>query len=178
VKEVIDRVLFTPEDIEFKVNELGSQITADYYGKEITMVGILSGAIIFMADLARVIELPVSFDFIDVSSYGKSSQTSGVVRIQKDLEKSVGDKDLLIVEDIVDTGLTLKYLLNNLESRDPLTIKVCALLNKPDRRKVEVPIDYCGFDIPDEFVCGYGLDYAGKYRNYPYVFVLKSEIYS
>lgn len=175
--EDIKETLIDTAALATRVRELGEQISADYAGKEILMVGVLRGAVIFMADLARAIDVPVAIDFMAVSSYGASSKSSGVVRILKDLDESVENKHLLIVEDIIDTGLTLKYLLENLESRKPASIKLCTLLNKPSRRKAEVKIDYNGFDIPDYFVVGYGLDYAEKYRNLPFIGVLRPEAY-
>lgn len=173
-----DRILYTQEQIDAKVKELGAQISADYQGEELLVVGILKGALIFMADLVRNISVPVSLDFMAVSSYGASTESSGVVRILKDLERSIEGKHVLIVEDVVDTGLTLKYLLENLKARKPASIKVCTLLDKPQRRTADVTADYNGFVIPDDFVVGYGLDYAEKYRETPYIFILKPEIYS
>lgn len=175
--EDIKEILIDTAAVAKRVKELGAQISADYAGKEILMIGVLRGAVIFMADLARAIDVPVAIDFMAVSSYGISSRSSGVVRILKDLDENVENKHLLIVEDIIDTGLTLKYLLENLESRKPASIKICTLLNKPSRRKTEVKIDYNGFDIPDYFVVGYGLDYAEKHRNLPFIGVLKPEAY-
>lgn len=175
--EDIQEVLLGTDVLATRVRELGAQISADYAGKEILMIGVLRGAVIFMSDLARAISVPVAIDFMAVSSYGVSSNSSGVVRILKDLDENVEGKKLLIVEDIIDTGLTLKYLLENLWSRKPASIEICTLLNKPSRRKAEVPISYNGFDIPDYFVVGYGLDYAGKYRNLPFIGVLKPEAY-
>lgn len=177
MKEDIKEILLDAGTIAAKVGELGEEISTDYAGKEILMIGVLRGAVIFMADLARAIQVPVAIDFMAVSSYGSSSKSSGVVRILKDLDENVEGKHLLIVEDIIDTGLTLKYLLENLWSRKPASIKICALLNKPTRRKAEVPVDYNGFDIPDYFVVGYGLDFAGKYRNLPFIGILKPEAY-
>jgi hypoxanthine phosphoribosyltransferase len=142
------------------------------------LVGILKGAVIFMAELAKNIDMPVLMDFMAVSSYGKSSTSTGVVRIIKDLDCSIEGKDILIVEDIIDTGLTLSYLTDNLKKRGAKSVKICTLLDKPDRRKADVPVDYRGFTIPDEFVVGYGLDYAEQYRNLPYVAALKEEVYS
>lgn len=172
------KVLITQEELKCKIKELGKQIENDYMGKNLLVVGVLKGAVLFIADLIREINLPLSIDFMAVSSYGSSTQSSGVVRIIKDLEKDIQDKDLLIVEDIIDSGLTLSYLIENLKSRNPKSIKLCTLLDKPDRRKAEVKIDYKGFAIPDEFVVGYGLDYAETYRNLPYVCVLKPEVYT
>jgi len=176
VLEDIQEVLFSENELAIRVKELGAQLTSDYDGEEILMIGVLRGAIIFMADLARAIQLPVAFDFMAVSSYGASTTSTGVVRILKDLDEEVEGKHILIVEDIIDSGLTLNYLLENLKSRNPRSIKICTLLNKPDRRKSNVPVDYNGFIIPDHFVVGYGLDYAGKYRNLPFIGILKKEV--
>jgi len=175
--EDIQEILLTEEEIKQRIKELGEQITADYAGKEILMVGILRGAVVFMADLARAIPLPVALDFMAVSSYGMSTDSSGVVRFLKDLDVDIKDKHVLIVEDIIDSGLTLKYLAENLKSRNPASLKICTLLNKPERRKVDVQVDYNGFTIPDHFVVGYGLDFAEKYRNLPFIGILKPEAY-
>lgn len=172
-----EKILLTEEEIKAKVLEIGRTISADYEGKDLLMVGILKGAMIFMADLVRSITIPVEFDFMAVSSYGGSSKSSGVVRILKDLEQNIEGRHVLLVEDIVDTGLTLKYLLDNLQTRDPASVKACTLLDKPERRKVEVAVDYNGFTIPDEFVVGYGLDYNEKYRNLKDILVLSPDIY-
>lgn len=173
----IEKVLITKEELAARIEELGNEITAEYAGKDILMIGVLRGAVIFMADLARAIKVPVALDFMAVSSYGASTSSSGVVRILKDLDEEIAGKHLLIVEDIIDSGLTLKYLLENLKSRKPASVKICTLLSKPDRRKVDVCIDYNGFSVPDEFVVGYGLDYAEKYRNLPFIGILKPEVY-
>lgn len=178
MEDFVKKILVTTEEIEAKVKELGEQITEDYKGKELILVGILKGAVIFMGDLARNIHIPVEMDFMAVSSYGSSSTSTGVVRLLKDLDCSIEGKHVLIVEDIIDTGLTLSYLIDNLKKRGPKSVKACTLLDKPDRRKTEVPVAYRGFVIPDEFVVGYGIDYAQKYRNLPYVAALKEEIYS
>ena len=174
----IKEVLVSTEELADKVREMGKAIDADYAGKDILMVGVLRGAVIFMADLARAVSRPVTIDFMAVSSYGASTHSSGVVRILKDLDEEVEGRHVLIVEDIIDSGLTLKYLYDNLKSRRPASIKICALMSKPSRRKVDVPVDYTGFTIPDHFVVGYGLDYAEKYRNLPFVGVLKPEAYN
>ena len=171
----ISEILITEEEIKNKIIELGKKISKDYKGKNLILVGILRGAVIFMADLARKISIPMVFDFIAISSYGAETKSSGVVRILKDLDANIKGKDVLIVEDIVDTGLTLDYLLRMLKSRKPSSIKVCTFLTKTARRKVNVKVDYSGFDIPNKFVVGYGLDYAGKFRNVPYVFTLNPE---
>ncbi|HBT20757.1 MAG TPA: hypoxanthine phosphoribosyltransferase [Peptococcaceae bacterium] len=172
----ISKILFTEEQIKNRIKEIGMQITEDYKGENLTVIGILKGAFIFAADLVRQIKLPVTVDFIAVSSYGSATQSSGEVKIIKDLDISVKDKNLLLVEDIVDTGLTLKYLLENLKSRGPAGIKTCVLLDKPQARKVEVPINYKGFTIDNVFVVGYGLDYDQKFRNLPYIACLKKEV--
>jgi hypoxanthine phosphoribosyltransferase len=177
VNNDIKEVLVSEEALAARIKDLGEQISADYAGESILMVGVLRGAVIFMADLARAISRPVTMDFIAVSSYGASTYSSGVVRIIKDLDEDVTGRHLLIVEDIIDSGLTLKYLYDNLKSRNPASVRICTLLNKPSRRKVDVPVDYNGFTIPDEFVVGYGLDFAEKYRNLPFVGVLKPEAY-
>jgi len=177
MEEYIAKVLISKEELGKRVAELGAEITRDYEGKKILVLGILKGAVPFMADLIREIKLPLAYDFMALSSYGTSTQSSGVVRILKDLERSVEDVHILITEDIVDTGLTLNYLKANLIARNPLSVKVVTLLDKSTRRKVEVIPDYNGFSIPDEFVVGYGLDFNEEYRNLPYVGVLKQEAY-
>lgn len=169
-------ILLEEDQIQERVRELGQQITEDYAEGNLLVVGILKGAIIFLADLLRSIDLKCRLDFMAVSSYGDAVQSTGVVRILKDLEQSVEGKDILIVEDIVDSGLTLNYLVQNLQSRRPTSLKVATFLDKPERRKVDVKVDYLGFTIPDRFVVGYGLDYAEKYRNLPYIGVLKPEL--
>lgn len=173
----IQEVIYSAEDLQAKIKELGSAISRDYAGKEVLMIGVLRGAVIFMADLARVIDIPVAIDFMAVSSYGAATSTSGVVRIIKDLDESVEGRHVLVVEDIIDSGLTLNYLLDIIKSRNPASIRLCTLFSKPERRKVEVQVDYTGFTIPDAFVVGYGLDYAEKYRNLPFVGILKPEVY-
>ena len=173
----IDEILITEEEIREKVLELGKKITQDYQDKDLVFIGVLRGAVIFMADLARAISIPMILDFMAISSYGAATESSGVVRILKDLDETIAGKDVLVVEDIVDTGLTLDYLLRILKSRKPASLKVCTFLNKSARRKVNVRVDYLGFDISNKFVVGYGLDYAGKFRNVPFVFTLNPEIY-
>jgi hypoxanthine phosphoribosyltransferase len=172
VPSEIKRVLISAEDLSARVGQLGRQIRDDYAGRAPILVGVLKGAVVFLADLMRAIEAPCECDFIAVSSYGASTRSSGIVRLTKDLSASIEARDVLIVEDIVDTGRTLTYLLRNLETRQPRSLRVCALLDKEARREVPVSLDYVGFTIPDEFVVGYGLDYAGLYRNLPYVAVL------
>ncbi|NLK98590.1 hypoxanthine phosphoribosyltransferase [Defluviitalea saccharophila] len=173
----IKEILFTEEEIAEKVKELGQQISKDYSGENLTVVGILKGSNIFMGDLIRKIDIPLSIDFMVVSSYGQSTESSGVVKVLKDLEYSIEGKNILIVEDIIDTGLTLDYLKENLLRRKPKSLKICTLLDKPARRKVDLKVDYIGFEIPDAFIVGYGIDYAERYRNLPYVAVLKEEVY-
>lgn len=177
MEKAIKEVLINEEDIALRVKELGQQITRDYRGKDLVVVGILKGAVIFMSELVKNIELPVLIDFMAVSSYGKSTISTGEVRIIKDLDFSVENKDVLIVEDIIDTGYTLSYLSDNLRKRGANSVKIATLLDKPERRNIEVHVDYLGFVIPDEFVVGYGLDYAELYRNLPYIATLKEEVY-
>lgn len=170
-------IMYSESEVMAKIEELGKKITHDYQGKNLLVVGILKGAFIFMADLVRKIDLPVEIDFMSVSSYGTSTVSSGEVRIVKDLDHSIKDKDVLIIEDIVDTGLTLKYIKEILNKREPKSVKVCCLLDKPSRRTADMVPEYVGFTIPDEFIVGYGLDYAEKYRNYPAVCILKPSVY-
>ncbi|MGI6224781.1 MAG: hypoxanthine phosphoribosyltransferase [Peptococcales bacterium] len=174
----ISRILLSEEQIKNKVKEMGELITNDYRDKDLLVICILKGAMVFMADLVREIKVPLDIDTMVVSSYGTSTKSSGVVRILKDLDESVENRDILIVEDIIDTGLTLKYLLDNILSRGPKSVKICSFLDKPDRRAVDIVADYKGYSIPDEFVVGYGLDYAEKYRNLPYVGILDPKAYS
>jgi hypoxanthine phosphoribosyltransferase len=170
----LGEVLVTAEDLQRRVAELGEQISRDYAGRSLLLVGVLKGAVFFLSDLMRFIDIPVEVDFMAVASYGSATDSSGVVRILKDLDVAIEGRDVLIVEDIVDSGLTLQYLLRNLGSRNPRTLEVCALLTKPERRKVDLPARYVGFEIPDRFVVGYGLDYAERHRNLPFVAVLES----
>jgi hypoxanthine phosphoribosyltransferase len=169
----IGEVLVSSEDLHRRVAELGEQINADYAGRDLIMVGVLKGAVIFMADLMRALSVPCEVEFMAVSSYGSETDSSGVVRILKDLDTAIVGRDVLIVEDIIDSGLTLHYLLRNLQARDPRSLEVCALLTKPERRRVELPIRYVGFEIPNRFAIGYGLDHAQQYRNLDYVAALK-----
>ncbi len=178
MKNDILEILISEDEIREKVKELGELITRDYKDKDLLIVGVLKGCVIFLSDLVREIKLPLTMDFMVVSSYGSSTKSSGVVRIVKDLEKDISGKDVLIVEDIVDTGLTLNYLVDYLYSRNAKSVKICTLLEKPDRRIADVKMEYVGFHIPDEFVVGYGLDYAEIYRNLPFVCILKPEVYS
>ncbi len=168
----VGEVLVAADDLQRRVVELGAEISSDYAGRTLLLVGVLKGAVFFLSDLMRFIEIPVEVDFMAVASYGSATDSSGVVRILKDLDVSIEGRDVLIVEDIVDSGLTLQYLMRNLGSRNPRTLEVCALLTKPERRKVDLPTRYVGFEIPDRFVVGYGLDYAERHRNLPFVAVL------
>ncbi len=177
-KDDIESVLITQEEIDAKLAELAARIDADYAGKEVLLVGILKGAFVVMADLARHLRLPVSVDYMAVSSYGSSTRSSGVVRILKDLDAEIEGKHVLLVEDIVDSGLTLDYLIKNLRSRGPASLEVIALLTKPGQRQLEVPIAYRGFEVGDVFVVGYGLDFAERYRNLPFIATLKPAVYS
>ena len=174
VEPGIGEVLVTAEELQRRVVELGEEISRDYAGRSLLLVGVLKGAVFFLSDLMRFIEIPVEVDFMAVASYGSATDASGVVRILKDLDAAIEGRDVLIVEDIVDSGLTLQYLMRNLGSRGPRTLEVCALLTKPQRRKVELPTRYVGFEIPDRFVVGYGLDYGERHRNLPFVAVLES----
>ncbi len=175
--DVIEQVLISKKELDKQVEELGSRISKDYEGKELVIIGVLKGGFIFLADLARKITIPVDIDFISVSSYGDSSKSSGVVKIIKDVDANISGKHVLIVEDIIDTGLTLNHLVELLKTRGPLSVEICAALDKPSRRKAEVHVKYKGIEIPDEFVIGYGLDYAGKYRNLPEVCILRKDVY-
>lgn len=176
--EDIQEVLISKEEIQKMVDELGAKISEDYKGKELILVCVLKGGVVFHADLMRAISIPVDMDFMAVSSYGVSTKSSGVVRIIKDLDINIANKHVLIVEDIVDTGLTLSHLKELLRTRGPLSVKICTALDKPSRRKVDLDIEYKGIEIPDKFVVGYGLDYAEKYRNLPAVCILKPSVYS
>ncbi|HEY2537116.1 MAG TPA: hypoxanthine phosphoribosyltransferase [Solirubrobacteraceae bacterium] len=169
----IGEVLVGEQELQARVRELGAAISRDYAGRGLLLVGVLKGAVFFLSDLMRFIEIPVEVDFMAVASYGSATDSSGVVRILKDLDAAIEDRDVLIVEDIVDSGLTLQYLLRNLGSRNPRTLEVCALLTKPARRKVELQAKYVGFEIEDKFVVGYGLDYAERHRNLPFVAALQ-----
>jgi hypoxanthine phosphoribosyltransferase len=171
----IGEILVQPDDLKRKVREIGQQISADYAERDLLLVCVLKGAVFFLADLMRAIEIPCEVDFMAVSSYGSETDSSGVVRILKDLDRPIADRDVLIVEDIVDSGLTLQYLLRNLGARGPASLEVCALLTKPERRKVDLPTRYVGFEIPDKFAIGYGLDVAERYRNLPYVAALTEQ---
>ena len=167
------RVLLTEEEVDERIQAIGEQISRDYAGKQVHLICVLKGGSFFMCELAKRISIPVSLDFMAVSSYGATTKSSGVVKIVKDLDETVKGKDVLVVEDIVDSGRTLSYLLEMLKGREPASLRLCTLLDKPDRRVVPVNVDYTGFQIPDEFVVGYGLDYAQRYRNLPYIGVVE-----
>jgi hypoxanthine phosphoribosyltransferase len=172
-ESAIGEVLVSAEEVQRRVAELGEQISRDYAGRSLLLIGVLKGAVFFLSDLMRFIDVPVEVDFMAVASYGSATDSSGVVRILKDLDAAIEGRDVLIVEDIVDSGLTLQYLMRNLGSRNPSTLEVCALLTKPERRKVDLPTRYVGFEIPNRFVVGYGLDYDERHRNLPFVAVLE-----
>lgn len=173
----IKEIIYTEEEIKNRVAVIGKQISKDYKGEELVVVGVLRGSIVFMADLIRNIDLPVVLDTVALSSYYNGTESTGKVKINKDLESSITDKNVLIVEDIADRGITLTFLIEMLQVRKAKSIKICTLLNKPSRRTIEVKLDYIGFDIDDHFVVGYGLDFAQKYRNYPHIGILKEEMY-
>lgn len=179
MRKDIEEILITEDQLAERVKELGEEISRDYAGKDLVLIGVLKGAATFLADLSRRISIPISYDFVAISSYGADTRSSGVVRLLKDLDQSIESKHVLVVEDIVDTGWTLRlsYILENFRSRKAASVKVCTLLDKPSRRQVEVDIDYRGFVVEDKFVVGYGLDYNGLYRNLPFIGVLKPEIY-
>ncbi|MDD4047184.1 MAG: hypoxanthine phosphoribosyltransferase [Tissierellia bacterium] len=173
----IKKVLIEKNELQSKVAELGAKISVDYKGKDLLIVCVLKGAVVFASDLMREIQLPLDIDFMAISSYGANTKSSGVVRILKDLNTGIEGRHVLIVEDIIDSGLTLAYLVENLKSRHPASVEICTILDKRERRTAELYIKYTGFIVPDEFVVGYGLDYAEKYRNLPYIAVLKEEVY-
>jgi hypoxanthine phosphoribosyltransferase len=174
--DAIDKILITEDEIRDKIGEMAKQISADYDGREIRMVGVLKGAFMVISDLARALSVPLSIDFMSVASYGSGTSTSGVVRILKDLDRDVAGQHVLVVEDVIDSGLTLNWLLRNLRARQPASIEVAALLRKPSAAQVEVPVKYVGFDLENVFVVGYGLDYAEQYRNLPFIGTLKPGI--
>ena len=174
----VEEILLESDAVADRVAELGAQISADYAGRDPVLVSVLKGALVFLADLMRAMDIPTSIDFMEVSSYGAATESSGQVRILKDLAKPIEGRDVIVVEDIIDTGLTLNYLLHYLADKRPASIKIVCLLDKPARRLAEIPIDYIGFTIPDRFVIGYGLDYDERYRNLPYIGVLKPSVYS
>jgi len=176
LEAAVGEILVGEQQLRSRVRELGDEISTEYEGRDLLLIGVLKGAVFFMADLMRHIRVPCEIDFMAISSYGASTDSSGVVRILKDLDINIEGRHVLVVEDIVDSGLTLSYLMRNLESREPATLEVCALMTKPARREIEVPIRYVGFEIPNKFVIGYGLDFAERYRNLPYVAVLHPEL--
>lgn len=178
MKNDIQSVLIAEEELKAKIAELGAQIAKDYQGKDLLLVSILKGACVFLSDLMRAIDIPLAIDFMCVSSYGKGTTTQGRAKIIKDLDVDITGKDVLIVEDILDSGVTLSHVMEILRSRKPASLRLCSLLEKPERHQVFVPLDYVGFVVPDEFVVGYGLDYSEKYRNLPYVGVLKESVYN
>jgi hypoxanthine phosphoribosyltransferase len=178
LERAVGEILIDAGTLQTRIRELGEEITADYDGRELLLLGVLKGAVFFMADLMRSIAVPCEIDFMAISSYGASTDSSGVVRILKDLDINIEGRHVLVIEDIIDSGLTLSYLVRNLESREPASLAVCALLTKPERREIEVDVRYVGFEIPNRFVIGYGLDFAERYRNLPYVGVLHDHLMS
>jgi hypoxanthine phosphoribosyltransferase len=176
LEAAVGQVLIDEEALSGRITELAEEVSTDYADRDLLLIGVLKGAVFFMADLMRQITVPCEVDFMAISSYGGSTDSSGVVRILKDLDINIRDRDVLVVEDIIDSGLTLQYLMRNLSSREPASLEVCALLTKPARREIEVPVRYVGFEIPNHFVIGYGLDYAERYRNLPYVGVLDERL--
>jgi hypoxanthine phosphoribosyltransferase len=176
LERLISETLIDEERLRHRVAELGDEISADYAGQDLLLVGVLKGAVFFMSDLMRHLTIPCEIDFMAISSYAGATESSGVVRILKDLDMNIEGRDVLVVEDIIDSGLTLSYLMRNLEAREPASLEICALLTKPERREIDVPVRYVGFEIPNRFVVGYGLDYDEKYRNLPYVGVLDPEL--
>jgi hypoxanthine phosphoribosyltransferase len=172
----VNEILIEEESLQRRIAELGEEISADYVGRDLLLIGVLKGAVFFMADLMRRLTVPCEIDFMAISSYGASTDSSGVVRILKDLDINIEGRHVLIVEDIIDSGLTLSYLMRTLEAREPGTLEVCALMTKPERRQIDVDVRYVGFDIPNRFVIGYGLDFAERYRNLPYVGVLHPDL--
>jgi hypoxanthine phosphoribosyltransferase len=177
IRADLEKVLITEKDLQARIRELAARIDRDYAGRELLLVGVLKGAVMVMADLARALHLPISMDWMAVSSYGSGTKSSGVVRIMKDLDADIMGRDVLVVEDIVDSGLTLSWLMSNLASRGPASLEVCALMRKPEAAEIEINVRYVGFDIPNEFVIGYGLDYAERYRNLPFVGTLAPHVY-
>ena len=176
LERAVGEILIDEDALSSRVAELGAEVSADYQGRDLLLIGVLKGAVFFMADLMRHVTVPCEVDFMAISSYGDSTDSSGIVRILKDLDINIEGRDVLVVEDIIDSGLTLSYLMRNLESREPASLEVCALMTKPARREIDVPVRYIGFEIPNRFVIGYGLDFAERYRNLPYVGVLRDEL--
>jgi hypoxanthine phosphoribosyltransferase len=176
LEQAVGEILIDEDALSTRVAELGTEVSADYQGRDLLLIGVLKGAVFFMADLMRHITVPCEVDFMAISSYGDSTDSSGIVRILKDLDINIEGRDVLVVEDIIDSGLTLSYLMRNLESREPAGLEVCALMTKPARREIDVPVRYIGFEIPNRFVVGYGLDFGERYRNLPYVAVLSEDL--
>jgi hypoxanthine phosphoribosyltransferase len=176
LERAVGEILIDKDTLAARVAELGAEVSVDYEGRDLLLIGVLKGAVFFMADLMRHLTVPCEVDFMAISSYGDSTDSSGIVRILKDLDINIEGRDVLVVEDIIDSGLTLSYLMRNLESREPASLEVCALLTKPARREIDVPVRYVGFEIPNRFVVGYGLDFAERYRNLPYVAVLSEDL--
>lgn len=173
----VESKLYSEEVLNTRIEELGKIITEDYKGKKVIVVGVMKGANMFVADLIRKLELDIVLDFIVVSSYGASTESTGIIRLLKDLDENISGEHVLVVEDIIDSGLTLEYIVKNFETRNPASVKICTLLNKVERRKVDTVVDYIGFQVPDEFIVGYGIDYAERYRNLPYIGILKRSVY-
>jgi len=176
VKDAVGEILIEEEPLQARIRELGVEISQEYEGRDLLLVGVLKGAVFFMADLMRELTIPCEIDFMAISSYGAATDSSGVVRILKDLDANIAGRDVLVVEDIIDSGLTLSYLMRSLKARKPASLEICALLTKPERREIEVPVKFVGFEIPNKFVIGYGLDFAERYRNLPYVAVLHPDL--
>ena len=176
VKDAVGEILIEQDVLQARIGELGQEISKEYEGRDLLLVGVLKGAVFFMADLMRELSVPCEIDFMAISSYGASTDSSGVVRILKDLDANIAGRDVLVVEDIIDSGLTLSYLMRSLKARKPASLEICALLTKPDRREIDVPVRFVGFEIPNKFVIGYGLDFAERYRNLPYVAVLHPDL--
>jgi len=176
VKDAVGEILIEEDALQSRITELGQEISKEYEGRDLLLVGVLKGAVFFMADLMRELTVPCEIDFMAISSYGAATDSSGVVRILKDLDANIAGRDVLVVEDIIDSGLTLSYLMRSLRARKPASLEICALLTKPERREVEVPVKFVGFEIPNKFVIGYGLDFAERYRNLPYVAVLHPDL--
>jgi hypoxanthine phosphoribosyltransferase len=176
LERAVAEILVDADTLSGRITELGDEISADYEGRDLLLIGVLKGAVFFMADLMRHLTVPCELDFMAISSYGAATDSSGVVRILKDLDINIRERNVLVVEDIIDSGLTLSYLVRNLSAREPASLEICALLTKPSRREIEVPVRYVGFEIPNRFVIGYGLDFAERYRNLPYVGVLNERL--
>ena len=176
VSDAVGEILIEEEPLQARIAELGAEISSEYDGRDLLLVGVLKGAVFFMADLMRELSIPCEIDFMAISSYGAATDSSGVVRILKDLDTNIAGRDVLVVEDIIDSGLTLSYLMRSLRARKPTSLEICALLTKPERREIEVPVKFVGFEIPNKFVIGYGLDFAERYRNLPYVAVLHPDL--